>query len=763
MQQNHATDGPEQNCEPKEQYAQCDNAEAESKAKQNRQFSNMLHALSDYHHLEVARLQEQVAELRTRLRESGSVADARSGSTEYEADGLNCTADGFAGYPPSMEAQGRGDETLLCIEPVTTDLPGEKRIFGFSHEDADLRVASERLVDNASELPGAEGTSSQALRPSPGSRCMTFDLKPTWKIATECTEVEDFAGPGLDANGGFAFQRPQSSRRPVKTVSEFRQFRESVSDTVRAAAMLPRVPFPTSLTVSPNCSWRLAWDVVGLVLISYDVITIPLLQAFEPSKTLFVAFMDWVTLLFWTGDLLQSFFIGFYDKGTLIMNHRRIVKHYLVTWFFMDMIVVGPEWMMLIIVGSAEGGGGGNLVSDLAKIMRTARAVRVLRLLRLLKLQRIINLLYDTIESEYMFICFNLVKLLISVLVLNHVIACLWFLTGRTGKKVGVENWVEYFNVIEENNLGYQYTTSLHWSLTQFTPASMDISARNVVERVFSIVVLFFAMVAFSSIVGSITSSMTSLANMAGDEMKQFWLLRRYLRQREVPRDLSRRIVKFLEHQMSTQNKLVQANSVKILGGISEQLHSELLHTMNAPHLLGHPFFAYLNLEMKVVVQRLSRLALKLCQVAEGDVVFAAGDDARKFYFIKSGLFEYASIDRALLAPPPQTKEWVGEAVLWVTWRHLGAFRARIPSELLVVEPDQFTDVMMMHPRPWSFAKRYAAFFVEFLNSIEMSAMTDILRHESFYDHAVAESDHDERMSCCPVVWDSADSLVTGT
>merc|ERR1719223_1033147 len=107
-----------------------------------------------------------------------------------------------------------------------------------------------------------------------------------------------------------------------------------------------------------------------------------------------------------------------------------------------------------------------------------------------------------------------------------------------------VRNWIEVARV-EDTTLMYKYTTSLHWSLTQFTPASMDVSARNVFERVFSIIVLFFAMVAFSSIVGSITGSMTSLRNLKNEEMKQFWLLRRYLRQRNIKKDLSERIFKY--------------------------------------------------------------------------------------------------------------------------------------------------------------------------------------------------------------------------
>merc|ERR1712048_207745 len=107
----------------------------------------------------------------------------------------------------------------------------------------------------------------------------------------------------------------------------------------------------------------------------------------------------------------------------------------------------------------------------------------------------------------------NLAKLLLSVLVLNHVVACVWFLIGRLAMENESRNWITV-GELNGTDVAYMYSTSLHWSLTQFTPASMDISARNIWERAFSIVVLFFAMVAFSSIVGSITGSMTSLRNM---------------------------------------------------------------------------------------------------------------------------------------------------------------------------------------------------------------------------------------------------------
>eukprot|EP00438_Fugacium_kawagutii_P014074 Skav204181 [mRNA] locus=scaffold903:671647:679349:- [translate_table: standard] len=164
------------------------------------------------------------------------------------------------------------------------------------------------------------------------------------------------------------------------------------------------------------------------------------------------------------------------------------------------------------------------------KVLRAFRALRILRLLRLLKLQRLMNIAYDFISSEYAFIMIGMLRLVIFIIVLNHVIACIWFFTGKFAVDTGlVRSWLlDTVNgdMLAESKL-YQYTTSLHWSLTQFTPASMEVSARNVPERMLSIAVLFFALITFSSFVGSITTSMTALRSMKADTKKQFWMLRR--------------------------------------------------------------------------------------------------------------------------------------------------------------------------------------------------------------------------------------------
>eukprot|EP00930_Biecheleria_cincta_P036796 TRINITY_DN25210_c0_g2_i1.p1 TRINITY_DN25210_c0_g2~~TRINITY_DN25210_c0_g2_i1.p1 ORF type:complete len:858 (-),score=163.63 TRINITY_DN25210_c0_g2_i1:148-2364(-) len=550
-------------------------------------------------------------------------------------------------------------------------------------------------------------------------------------------------------------QDPSAERFPLKT--EWRKTMEvegqwvsnrcsSLSPAERRGwqprmSLLPctQEPLKTGRTcaIHPNSNARMIWDVVGLVLICYDLISIPIDMCFMTDFGMFGRCLDWTTLLFWTGDMCQGFLLGYFDNGVYVSDHLRILKNYILSWFIIDLLVVVPDWVVLVVQGMSGRGGSETAALEAGKIFKGARALRILRLLRLLKLRRILNALYDMIDSEWAFICTNLAKLLLSVLVMNHVIACFWFLIGRLNLEAGNPNWITKAE-ITNSDIAYQYTTSLHWSLTQFTPASIDVSARNSGERVFSIVVLFFALVAFGSIIGSITGFITTLRNMQNEGMRSGWLLRRYLKQRHVSKDLSNRIFKFVENQSEKSSKLVNVNKVPSLATLSEALMDELSHEMFMPSLSEHAWFDYLNKEMKVVMHRLCRNALKAQVYAEKESIFSAGDEGKRMYFIKSGVLDYVFANNKSLRPAPEVRECVSEAVLWTTWRHQGDLYCVTSVDVVTLEPQQFLAVMSIHPKPWYYSKQYAVGFLAYISELEREVLSDIVRDEAFYTDAIA-------------------------
>lgn len=46
-------------------------------------------------------------------------------------------------------------------------------------------------------------------------------------------------------------------------------------------------------------------------------------------------------------DILVNFNTGFYKKGYLVMKRKEIIKNYLKTWFFMDLLASFPySWIL---------------------------------------------------------------------------------------------------------------------------------------------------------------------------------------------------------------------------------------------------------------------------------------------------------------------------------------------------------------------------------------------------------------------------------
>ena len=121
--------------------------------------------------------------------------------------------------------------------------------------------------------------------------------------------------------------------------------------------------------------WVSGW--VGgrrLVLIIIDFILVPLQIAFGIAD---VAALMWISPLFWSWDVVMSFFVGYYSHGKIRMEWFRVARHYLITWFFIDVLVVTCDWLAL-----TEDIGGSYIAM--------ARAVRAIRLVRIAKLSKIL-------------------------------------------------------------------------------------------------------------------------------------------------------------------------------------------------------------------------------------------------------------------------------------------------------------------------------------------------------------------------------------
>ncbi|CAK0845283.1 unnamed protein product, partial [Prorocentrum cordatum] len=490
-----------------------------------------------------------------------------------------------------------------------------------------------------------------------------------------------------------------------------------------------------SFVASPRSTARTAWEILGCVLIGWDLLIVPLAVFCYPVNSLTMS-MEWLTLVYWTLNIPQTLTVGYEVGLGIVMSPSLILRRYMRSWFLIDMATLVPDWIIEVIDfgnsntpmtscdTSVEG-------ATAVKLLKNLRIMRLMRLTRIARLKKIWQMVKDRIYSLTVNIAVNILTMLLLLLVLSHFISCLWYTISDVSE--GDNRWLAYYN-FEGMDWSYVYATCLHWSLTRhdggFTPASMDIQPQNFPERVYTISVVVCALVGFSYVVGSITASLAQLRSVTEEESKLFWDLRVYLKRNAVEHTLAIRIQRYLVDAWRYQAGNKTFSQIKILTMLSEQLHNELLFNLHADHLNVYPLIEALLDVSPVTAFRLARTAILSKQFAYLDPMFIYGEKPSHMSIVKQGRFEYkrmTSKGEVLREMVDKGEDWIAEPVLWSTqWYHLGDCVAVDTSSLILVDPHKFCEEAKRNPAAWSLVTTYCRNFLAWLNSTDSDELSDI-------------------------------------
>lgn len=547
----------------------------------------------------------------------------------------------------------------------------------------------------SARLPVKSELSLGSTMPGPDNGSMIFEVLPVWRGDQDVKSL------------------PLLRSRSWKLVdSEFDRLdsMESTEDIEPS--------FLDKFVSAPGSLQRVLWDLLGMLMIGYDLIFIPL-QAFEPRPTVVTDFLSWFTTCYWTLDIPFSFLVGFHTKGIVEMRTVQIAKKYVKGWFAFDVIVVLVDWVMSTVITSGD-----------PQIRRSLRFLRMIRLLRLFKVAGLLNDMMKRIKSEPLLIMLGIVKLIIFIMSVNHLIACGWFWVGEVSDPLFDDTWIKKNDLVDAS-IGYQYSTALHWSLTQFTPASMEVVPRNTMERTYNVITLIFAMVTFSSFVSSITNAMTRLRNLNSERMDQQSVLRQYLVQNQISSDLTTQIYGFLEKSAEHKTvKRVHQGDVSLLQRLPKNLQDLLQSEVFAPILVVHPFFACFTKVYPKGMHRLYRFALEECSISTGQELFTMGEAADRMHFVVKGMFSYTlgvmgeGYDSCSTV---KVGSWLCEQALWIEWRHCGQLVSVKHSEVLDVKATKFQSIVRRELVGVSEPCKYAALFAEYADYLaRRKRLTDL-------------------------------------
>lgn len=291
----------------------------------------------------------------------------------------------------------------------------------------------------------------------------------------------------------------------------------------------------TSFLIDPDAPYMRWWDIVILSCLFFTALVTPFEVGFLEGQINALFFVNRIVDFMFLKDMCMQFVIKLKvrsNKGgkTFILDRRKIARHYLRGWFFLDLISILPYDIAGLFLQSSG--------MKQLKVLRTIRLFRLLKILRVLRASRMLKRWENRISMPFAHQA--LARFLVIIIFISHWMACVW---GLVGSVLGTnlvcdpgpivvpdaspagQSWVTVKDWPPDSPCmpGHMYFSSLHFAVMTITSIGYgDITPTRLEEYLVCILCQFSGAIAWAFIIGSacgVISNMNPLRMIYEQEM----------------------------------------------------------------------------------------------------------------------------------------------------------------------------------------------------------------------------------------------------
>jgi len=482
---------------------------------------------------------------------------------------------------------------------------------------------------------------------------------------------------------------------------------------------------------------RFSWDLIGTCLIILDVVILPLTLAWQIDKKLFpiqksfeamlLQLLAWTNVLFWPLDVLLNFNTGFHQKGLLIMKRKPIAKNYVHTWLAFDVTVVLIDWTLSILNTFLEDENQGYLQTlRSARYLRAFRSVRILRIIKSRKMNITLENWVIGLGQQNLVLAFNVLRMLLSILLTAHLLACTWFGVGVVVSQTG-ESWIDVAGVGSSTG-PVQYLHALSWVVQPPSVPELGVlNTDSLLERIVSIMMVVVTVLVIGSALSLLTGTLQEIRTINNQRSRKRRELRTYLHSQSAPTGLVMRIMSFADYKLDRHSPVSYDIDL-----ISPLLVAELAVWQKGHLMRGHPLFSLTSEAFpKVFADICGALHKELYY--EGESAFLAGLLAESMYITSHGSFVLYDSHGQELEKFSNDRQFFSEVALYVdTVMHNCTLSIETFAEVYSLSGKSITSILLHSPICASMFVEYAKEF------IAIYSRTAIAHHQSLLSSRAA-------------------------
>ena len=405
-----------------------------------------------------------------------------------------------------------------------------------------------------------------------------------------------------------------------------------------------------------------------------------------------------ITIFFWL-DLIYNFFTAFYDKeGELQYNHREIAKHYIQSYFIIDLVSNLP-------------------LTGPFGLLKAARMIRMSRVLT-----RWSYLGYDPNKLQ-------IFKLVILIITIGHFLACAFFMVSKLdylktveeegyefkvimkenttnttvledkwGNEMILDNWISADADIDLSILAPSeddgdmvrpaskgslsaYLTSMYFAYSTLTTVGYgDISAHTDIERGMAVISLIAGSVIYAVLVGIVNNLVDSSDVKETEYQQRLAAINSFMKSHHLPIELRNRVRRYMELDHKAAH-----HDVKLLEYLSPMLQREAIMHMNRHFVTEVPFLA--DADSIFVWCLLERMICIVC--VQKEYILVEGQAVEAMHIIKTGKVNVINANGKIIRTYT-VGSFFGEACYDTSTKMYAreSYRAKVDMELCLISRD---------------------------------------------------------------------------